>query len=113
MLTRADASSRVAATQLATVEALARDADGRIRHPRLLEQYGYRAQAAQRFSQDVVILTGERHAHFDVVLAAVAAGRAEVLRLHRSGQIHDEVLHALEHDLDLQELSAERLRDGV
>ena len=46
------------------------------------------------------------------MLAAVAAGRAEALRLHRSGRIHDEVLHALEHDLDLQELSAERMRDG-
>ena len=112
-LTRADASSRVAATQLATVEALARDADGQIRHPRLLEQYGYRARAAQRFSQDAESLAGERHAHFDVVLAAVAAGRTEALRLHRSGQIHDEVLHALEHDLDLQELSAEQLREGM
>ena len=112
-LTRAEAGSRVAAAQLATVEALARDADGRVRHPRLLEQYGHRARAAQRFSQDAEVLAGERSAHFDVVLAAVAAGRAEALRLHRSGQIHDEVLNALEHDLDLQELSAERMREGA
>ena len=90
-LTRADASSRVAATHLATVEALARDADGQIRHSRLLEQYGFRARAARHFSQDVVILAGERHAHLDVMLAAVAARRAEVLRLHRSDPIHDEV----------------------
>lgn len=113
LLTQAEAGSRMAATQFATVEALARDVDGRVRHPRLLEQYAYRAGAAQRFSQDAETLAGERNAHFDVVLAAVAAGRAEVLRLHRSGQIHDEVLHALEHDLDLQEISAERMRGRV
>ena len=58
-------------------------------------------------------LASERDAHFDVVLAAVAAGRAEVLRPHRSGRIHDEVLHALEHDLDLQELSAGRMRGAA
>ncbi|MDO9714057.1 Na+/H+ antiporter [Paracraurococcus lichenis] len=110
LLTRAEAASRVAAVQLETVETLARGTDGQVHHPRLLEEYGYRARAAQRFSQDAEILKGERDAHFEVVLAAVAAGRAEVLRLHRFGQIHDEVLHALEHDLDLQELSAERMR---
>jgi CPA1 family monovalent cation:H+ antiporter len=32
-----------------------------------------------------------------------AAERAEVLKLHRSGMIHDEVLRTLESDLDLQE----------
>ena len=45
-------------------------------------------------------------AHFDVVLAAVAAGRAELVRLHRQGQIEDEVLHDLERDLDLEEMGA-------
>ena len=45
-------------------------------------------------------------AHFDVVLAAIAAGRAELIRLHRAGPIEDEVLHDLERDLDLEELGA-------
>jgi CPA1 family monovalent cation:H+ antiporter len=40
----------------------------------------------------------------------IAAGRAELLRLHRSGQIHDEMLHNLERDLDLQEVSAQHGR---
>jgi monovalent cation/hydrogen antiporter len=110
-LTRVEAGARVAAAQFAAVEALARGADGQLRHPRLLEQYGFRARAAQNLSRDVDALTDDRSAHIGVVLAAVAAGRAEVLSLHRSGQIHDEVLHILEHDLDLQELSAERMRD--
>jgi monovalent cation/hydrogen antiporter len=43
-----------------------------------------------------------------VVLAAVAAGRVEVLRLHRDGFIHDTVLHTLEHELDLEETAARR-----
>jgi CPA1 family monovalent cation:H+ antiporter len=45
-------------------------------------------------------------AHFDVVLEAVAAGRRELVRLHRTGEIDDETLHELERDLDLEELSA-------
>ena len=45
-------------------------------------------------------------AHFDVVLAAVAAGRTELVRLHRVNDIDDETLHNLERDLDLEELGA-------
>ena len=44
--------------------------------------------------------------HFDVITAAVRAGRAELVRLHRAGEIDDETLHDLEHDLDLEELAA-------
>jgi hypothetical protein len=40
------------------------------------------------------------------VLVAIAAGRAELLRLHRAGEIDDRTLHELEHDLDLEELGA-------
>jgi Na+/H+ antiporter len=113
MLSRDQAMSLVAGTQLAAVEAQSRGPDGGVLHPRLLEQYGYRARAMARFSDQARSLAAERDAHFDVVLAAVAAGRAEVLRLHRSGRIHDEVLHAVEHDLDLQELSAGRMRGAA
>jgi len=45
-------------------------------------------------------------AHFDLVLEAIAAGRAELLRLHRGGEIDEETLQELERDLDLEELSA-------
>ncbi len=40
-----------------------------------------------------------------MVLADIAAGRAEILGLHGSGMIRDEVLRALEAELDLQELA--------
>jgi CPA1 family monovalent cation:H+ antiporter len=46
----------------------------------------------------------EREAKLSLRLQASAAARAELLRLHRAGDIHDEVLRRLEHDLDLEEL---------
>jgi glycosyltransferase involved in cell wall biosynthesis len=67
-----------------------------------------RARAAARFSETAGGLIDQRRDHFTVVLAAVAAGRTELLRLHRDGSIHDSVLHALEQELDLEEMSARR-----
>jgi monovalent cation/hydrogen antiporter len=43
--------------------------------------------------------------HFDIMLVVIAAGRAELVRLHREGLIEDEVLHELERDLDFEEMS--------
>ena len=86
------------------------DADGNVIHPRLLEQYTYRARLTQRFEDMEEFPTDARHAHYDVVLAAIAAGRTELLRMHRAGQIHDELLRMLERDLDLQEVSARNAR---
>lgn len=39
-------------------------------------------------------------------IAAIAAGREELIRLHRLGELHDEMLHTIERDLDLQEIAA-------
>jgi len=72
----------------------------------LLEQYAYRAQVTQLHQNELELPLDVRTAHYDIVLAAVAAGREELLHLHRSGQLHDELLHMLEHDLDLQEITA-------
>jgi len=88
------------------VEAHAYAADGSLVHPRLLEEYSKRAQAVQRYAGDADSFMPDIRAHFDVVLAAVAAGRAELVRLHRRGMIEDEVLHDLERDLDLEEMGA-------
>lgn len=46
-------------------------------------------------------------AHFDVIIGAVEAGRAELVRLHRANRIDNETLRSLELDLDLEELGAE------
>jgi monovalent cation/hydrogen antiporter len=103
------ARALMATAQLAAVQARSRMADGSERHPRLLEQYGFRARAATRYSEAEDRLLEHRNEHFSVILDAIAAGRVELLRLHRSGEIHDSVLHALEQELDLEEMSARRL----
>jgi hypothetical protein len=107
-LPEAGARARMAAAQFAEVGRHSKIDSETDRHPRLVEQYGYRAQAAARYSDSEGQLIVRKQEHFTVVLAAVAAGRLEVLRLHREGAIHDTVLHTLEHELDLEEMTARR-----
>jgi Na+/H+ antiporter len=107
-LSESQARARMAAAQLAEVERMSARDDQTQRHPRLVEQYSYRARAATRFSEAAESLAEDRREHFTVVLAAVAAGRSEILQLHTAGSIHDKVLEVLEHDLDLEEMSARR-----
>jgi CPA1 family monovalent cation:H+ antiporter len=109
-LTEPMAWAHIEAAQLAAIQPLVRDARGNVIHPRLLEQYTYRAQLTERAKNEPAYPAEVRTAHYDVVLAAIKAGRAELLRLHRSGRIHDEMLHMLERDLDLQEVSAQHAR---
>ena len=109
-LPEAAARAAMAKAQLKAVEEQGIAPDGAERHPRLLEQYRYRALASERYSAAEGGLAGAREEHFRIVLAAIAAGRAELLRLHRSGTIHDHVLHGLEQELDLEELAARRHR---
>lgn len=92
--------------QLRAVEREAIDADGRVVHPQLLRRYQIRATAADRFEGTPEEREAAIASHFDVIIAAVDAGRAELVRLHRAGRIGDETLHDLEHDLDLEELGA-------
>ena len=100
------AEREVMRAQLAAVETLARDDTGAVVHPQLLSRYQARVAAGTGFTGT----TEERDrliaAHFDVIIGAVAAGRTELLRLHRTRQIDDETLRSLEHDLDLEELGA-------
>jgi monovalent cation/hydrogen antiporter len=92
--------------QLVAVEQLARDADGTVIHPRLLEQYTRRVTVTENYQGTLEARQGDIDAHFNVIIAAVAAGRRELVRLHRAHQIDDETLHSLERDLDLEELGA-------
>jgi Na+/H+ antiporter len=103
----AAARAQVFAAQFAAVQRHSLQPDGTHRHPRLMHEYSYRSLATRNFAEDVEGHLGHRDEHFHVVLAAVAAGRAELLRLHSGDEIHDSVLRAIELDLDLQELSAQ------
>jgi CPA1 family monovalent cation:H+ antiporter len=107
-LTEAQARARVAAAQLAALEKESLMPDGTHRHPRLMEQYNYRVNAAKRFSEESETLAPHRIDHYNAVLAANAAGRAELLRMHRHGEIHDSVLHEIEQGLDLEEVNVRR-----
>ncbi len=105
-LSMSQAEAAMAQAQVKVVEARAYDADGTLLHPQLLERYRRRADVSQNYAGNEAQYQPRLQAHFDLVLEAVAAARAELLRLHRSGQIDDRVLHELERDLDLEELGA-------
>jgi CPA1 family monovalent cation:H+ antiporter len=92
--------------QFAEVERIAYASDGSLLHPRLLDSYRRRATLSAESLGSPEERDRNIAAHYDVILAAVAAGRAELVRLHRARQIDDETLHDLEHDLDLEELAA-------
>jgi CPA1 family monovalent cation:H+ antiporter len=105
-LTEPQAWARLEAAQFEAIKPLVHAPDGSVLHPRLLEQYSYRARLTHEFQDAESFPQEARKAHYDVVLAAIAAGRAELLRMHRRGLIHDELLHVLERDLDLQEMAS-------
>lgn len=111
-LTEAQAWSRLERVELEAIRPLVFDANGELLHPRLWEQYNYRAQLTERY-QDSVFPDDQRSAHFAVVLAGLAAARAELLAMHRAGQLDDELLRHLERDLDLQEIAALHVSGGV
>jgi hypothetical protein len=110
LLSEPQAWARLEAAQLSAIQPLVHDAQGNVIHPRLLEQYSYRARITEAHQLDAAYPVDERAAHYDVVLAAIAAGRTELLRMHRSGCIDDDLLTILEHDLDLQEIAAQHGR---
>ena len=99
-----ESEAEIARAKSEAVEARAYDADGALIHPQLLNQYRKRFEATQRYAANQGEFTETFNAHIDVVLVAIAAGRAELIRQHRAGLIEDEVLHNLERDLDVEEM---------
>jgi CPA1 family monovalent cation:H+ antiporter len=108
-LSEAQARARVAEAQFAAVERLSANADGTHRHPRLYEQYTHRKDVAARFAAQSDTLMPHRIDHYTTILAAIEAGRKELLRMHRAGAIHDSVLASIEEGLDLEEVNARRI----
>ncbi|WP_043838780.1 Na+/H+ antiporter [Muricoccus aerilatus] len=100
------AEAILAKAQFTEVERMAYSPDGSLLHPRLLDSYRRRMTVSTEFSGSEGDRDQEIAAHYGIILAAVAAGRAELVRLHRTHQIDDETLHDLERDLDLEELVA-------
>jgi CPA1 family monovalent cation:H+ antiporter len=111
-LSLAESEAAIAHAKAAEVEVRAYAPDGTLIHPQLLEQYRARLKATDRYAADADAFMDNIRTHFDVVLAAIAAGRAELIRQHRTGQIEDETLHNLERDLDLEEMGIIFQREG-
>ena len=93
----------VARARHAEIERNAYDSDGTLQHPLSLEQSARRLAATERYAQDSEGAMEGFREHFDLQLRGIAAGRAELIRLHRAGEIEDETLHNLERDLDVEE----------
>jgi CPA1 family monovalent cation:H+ antiporter len=73
------------------------------------DEYRRRAEALGHSAINAAA-RAERQALLSLRLEASAASRAELLRLHRAGDVQDEVLRRLEQELDLEELRMRRQR---
>lgn len=98
------AEAAMARARMAVVEQLAYGEDGELNHPLLLQENRRRVEFIERYAQDASAAMESLRPHFDIVLAAIAGSRGELIRLHREGHIEDEVLHDLELDLDVEEM---------
>lgn len=73
-------------------------------HPQLLSESEKRLRFMESYALDSVKVMDDLRPHFDIVMQANAAARAELIRIHRAGMIEDAVLHELERDLDVEEM---------
>ena len=109
-MTMSEAEAAIAQAKVRLVEVHAYDGTGALIHPQLLERYQRIARGSAAYAAEEEQHRDILHAHFDMILKAVAAGRTELLRLHRTGDIDEDTLHELERDLDLEEMSAISMR---
>ncbi|WP_443750111.1 Na+/H+ antiporter [Asticcacaulis solisilvae] len=105
-LSMSEAELAMALVQYEVVKKHAYGPDGELVHPRLLERFHLKATKMPDYVANEDEFRPLLVAHFELVLKTVAAGRAELIRLHRAGDIDEETLHELERDLDLEELGA-------
>jgi Na+/H+ antiporter len=99
----------VARAQFDAIRAHSAGTAGEHAHPRLVEQYGYRLAAAEDHLRAKETHEERRLQHYRAVLIAVEASRKKLLELFNTGQVHDNVMHRLEGELDQEELTAARV----
>lgn len=100
----AGAELAMARARCDVVEKLAIAPDGEILHPYLLDQHRTRLAFMEKYEKDAVKVLDDLQETFDIMIAGNGAARRKLIRLHRDGQIEDEVLHNLERDLDVEEM---------
>ena len=98
------AEAAMTRARLARVEELVYGDDGTLLHPQLLKEHRRRVELTDRYAANAEVAMEKLQPHWGIKLDAMAAGRDELIRLHRAGLIEDEVLHELERDLDVEEL---------
>ncbi len=76
----------------------------------LVAEFRERAGFATRSHERGAAARAERAARLSLRIEAVGSARARLLAMHRVGDIHDDVLQALEQELDLDEV---RLREQI
>lgn len=108
-MSEAATRAAVAEASLKALEAMIVEDTGELLHPRLVQEYQARARALARARDEGDSIAAQRQEHFKAALHAVEHGRQTLIRLHRTGKIHDSVLHSIETDLDLEELRLRRL----
>jgi monovalent cation/hydrogen antiporter len=104
-----EARVRVISASLQYLELTAERPDATPHHRRLLQAYQQRLEMTRRIGDVGAQSLELRASHFGAALAALTAGRAELIQMHRSGVIHDSILRELESELDLEELRLRRL----
>lgn len=104
-MTLSQAEVELARARVGLIERHATAPDGTELHPVLLRQVRGRLAATERFVEDHEESVSRLTEHFTLARRGLDAARAELNRLHRAGLIEDEVMHNLERDLDVEELS--------
>ncbi len=110
-LTQSQVWANVHAAQYKRVQELAYDEQGHIIHPRLLEHYAYKADLSEKQRDNNQVDNSLEVPHYDVILSAIASGRRTLLKLHREGKLHDDLLNDVERHLDLAEIAAKARQD--
>lgn len=85
-MTMSEAEAAMAQVQLAAVQGLAYDESGELIHPQLLKRYEHRLAASVRYAESTEKYSPLLHAHFDVVLQAVAAGERNLFVCDAKGR---------------------------
>ncbi|MGN6461045.1 MAG: Na+/H+ antiporter [Pseudolabrys sp.] len=100
----AGAEAAMTRARNAVIEKLAYGEDGTLIHPQLLEESQRRIRFMERYEHEATAVMNDMRPHYEILVQANAAGRAELVRLHRSGMIEDTVMHNLERDLDVEQI---------
>jgi len=100
---------RVSHASVAYLESLPTDGPLKTERENVLAMHRRRLQVTEHIGESGEASLEQRRVYFGIALAALAAGRAELLQMHRSGALHDSILRPLEAELDLEELRLRRL----